>query len=175
MSVLGLSDAKNHLNIPSTTTTYDTELQAFIDGAEAAIAQQVGPLSTSTVTKRVPGYGWNLHLPVYPAVSLTSVTPTGSVTALTLSTLYLDSESGTVSRNDLGFFTGSAYDVVYVAGRSTVPANLLQSVKDRLKLDWVSQRGGASRPGSNTDGPAVKSWPEILADLEPNRLRTLGA
>lgn len=169
MSALSLADAKKHLNI--TVADYDTELQTFIDSAEATIAQRIGPLSTVTVTARVPGYGWNLHLPIYPAVSLTSITVVGSTTTLTLTDLYLEQDSGTVSYNGSSFFSASAYDVVYVAGRSPVPADLLMAVKKRLKLDWADQRGGA-RPGATTTEVVIneeRKLEEILAryDLLP--------
>jgi hypothetical protein len=145
MSALTLADAKTFLNI--TAATYDAELQTFIDAAEAAIAQRVGPLTTSSVTKRVPGYGWNLHLPIYPAVSLTSVTPVGG-TALTLSDLHLEGDVGAVSYNGGSFFTSPAYDEVYTAGRASVPADLLMKVKFVLKYLWNTQRGTGVRPGA---------------------------
>lgn len=176
MSVLDLAAARTHLNI--TGSSYDTELQAFIDAAEATLAQRVGPLSTTSVTKRVPGFGWSLHLPVYPAVSLTSVTPIGG-TAITLTTLYLETNSGTVSRNDLGFFSSAAYDVVYTVGRSAVPADLLMAVKKLLKFMWKDQRGGASRPGQTPEviAPGRLFPPDVEELIEPYvRLQaTLGA
>lgn len=144
MSVLSLTDAKVFLNIDDTTS--DAELMAFIDAAEAAVAKRVGPLSTSTLTKRVPGYAWELHLPIYPAVSLTSVTPVNG-TALTIGDFHLEPDVGAVSYNSGSFFSSLAYDVVYVAGRSPVPTDLLELVKKRLKIDWNSQRGSAARPG----------------------------
>lgn len=152
MSALTLADAKTYLNI--TAATWDTELQTFIDAAEAAIAQRVGPLSTTSLTKRVPGFGWSLHLPVYPAVSLTSVTPVGG-SALTLSDFYLDPDVGAVSYNNGSFFSSFAYDVVYTAGRSPVPADLLMKVKATLKFLWSSQRGPTTRPANGPDAPAV--------------------
>jgi uncharacterized phiE125 gp8 family phage protein len=142
MSVLTLADAKTYLNI--TVATYDAELQTFIDAAEAAISQWVGPLAPVSVTKRVPGCAWNLWLPVYPAVSLTSVTVVGSATPLTLADLHLEQDSGGVSYNGGSFFSASAYDVVYQAGRSSVPADLLMAVKELLREMWESQRGAAA-------------------------------
>jgi hypothetical protein len=153
MSVLTLADAKTFLNI--TAATYDAELQTFIDAAEAAVATRVGPLSTSSVTRRVPGYAWNLHLPIYPATALTSVTPVGSTTALTLADLHLEPEVGAVSYNSGSFFNSAAYDVVYTAGRSPVPADLLMAVKELLRHLWTTQRG-VSRPGP---GPALDAQP----------------
>lgn len=161
--MLSLTDAKTYLNI--TGATFDTELQTFIDAAEAAIAQRVGPLTPASVTKRVPGYGWSLHLPVYPAVSLTSVTVVGSVTPLTLVDLYLDQPSGAVSYNGGSFFSAAAYDVVYSAGRSPVPADLIMATRELLRHLWTTQRGGA-RPGPATDIPG-------LAYAMPNRVLEL--
>lgn len=179
MSVLSLPDAKAHLNIEG--ETYDQELTAFIAAAEGALAQLVGPLSTSTVTRRVAGYGWGLHLPISPAVSLTSVTPVGG-TALTLGDLYLDQESATVSYTSGSFFYSMAYDVVYTAGRSTVPPDLLMAVKKQLKRMWSDQRGGANRPGATTAADQVAFSaqvgavaPDVLTLIAPYRLQVIGA
>jgi hypothetical protein len=174
MSALDLPAAKRHLNID--VDTYDVELTAMIASAEAILAQEVGPLSTSTVTARVPGYSWGLHLPVYPAVSLTSVTPVGG-TALTLGDLYLEKESGAVSYNGTGAFTSAGYDVVYTAGRSPIPDDLVQAVKDQLKHMWKSQRGGASRPGTAPEvlTPISPFAPEVEPVLRRRRLFTIGA
>lgn len=164
MSALGLADAKSHLNI--TSPDYDTELQTFINAAEAFIAQRVGPLAvTASLTKRVAGYGWSLHLPVYPVVTLTSVTPVGG-TALTLGDLYVDKNIGTVSYNlGAAFFSSPAYDVVYTAGRSPVPDDLLWKVKETLKYLWSSQRGGASRPGTSAPDLAAPTLEVFLDGL----------
>lgn len=177
MSVLDLTDAKAYLNIVGDAS--DTELTAFIAAAEAAVAQEVGPLSTSTVTKRVPGYAWNLYLPVYPAVSLTSVTVVGSATTLTVSDLYLDKDSGQVSYNGGSFFGASAYDVTYVAGRASMPADLLMAVRKMLRVMWVDQRRPSSKQGGEDAvqfSAQVGSLPsDVLMLTRPYRLQTLGA
>lgn len=152
MSVLTLADAKTHLNI--TGSTNDTELQAFIDAAEAAIGKRVGPLTSTSVTARVDGCAPALVLPTAPAISLTSVTPVGG-SALTLADLYLDTETAVIQWNRYGWFTADRYDVVYAAGRSTVPLDLLQAVKEMVRYLWDTQRGNA---------PASSG---ILPDSEP--------
>lgn len=162
MSVLTLADAKIYLNISA--ATYDAELPAFIDAAEAAIAQRVGPLTTASVTKRVPGYGWNLHLPVYPAVSLTSITPVGG-TALTIGDFHLELDVGAVSYNNGAFFASSAYDVVYTVGRSPVPADLLQAVKEMLRHLWATQQGSGTRPGTQAAAPAPGRMSDRVLEL----------
>lgn len=156
MSVLQIADARKHLNISG--TSQDTELQAIIDAAEAAIVMRVGPLVSTPVTFRAKGGGKGLLLTVTPALSLTSVTPVGG-TALTLADLYLDERAGLVTYNSGAFFTASAYDVAYAAGRTTTPADLLNAVKELVRHLWMSQRGPTRRPGSPPSDAAANTLP----------------
>lgn len=145
-SVLSLADAKTHLNI--TVTTYDTELQAVIDSAEATLANHVGPLQATSVTARVrPTGGCALVLPILPAISLTSVTPYAAA-ALTLADLHLETASGVVTYNSGLDFSAAYYDVVYSAGWSTCPNDLVFAIKELVRHLWTTQRGEARRPGS---------------------------
>lgn len=146
MSVLSLALAKTHLNI--TVSTYDAELQTVIDSAESMLGRLVGPLQATTKTSRVYPYGGcTLVLPTCPVVSLTSVTPY-SGGALTLSDLHLNTDAGTITYNTgVGTFPAQWYDVVYSAGRSTCPDDLLLAVKELVRHLWTTQRGGTTRPG----------------------------
>lgn len=137
MSALTLADAKTHLNI--TGSASDTELQTFIDAAEATIAERCGPLASTATTSRVEG-GATLVLPVSPAVSLTSVTPVGG-TALSLTGISLYGARGVVSYDSGAPFSERLYDVVYNAGRSSVPADLMLAVKELVRHMWATQRG----------------------------------
>jgi hypothetical protein len=177
MSVLTLREAEIHLNITNPTGETEAELQTFIDAAEAALASsRVGPIAPVTKTARVSGGGRTLLLPVAPAVSLTSVTPTGG-TALTLADLYLDKVAATVAYTSDSPFTAFWYDVVYVAGRAAndVPDDLLWVNKELLRLMWSAQRpfGGrfASAPASaepNTSIPGTaRLLDQLLADYPP--------
>lgn len=164
MAVLSLSDAKDHLNI--TGSTHDGELQAFINAAEAVIAAKCGPLSATNVTATVVGGSRSLVLPTAPVVSLTSVTPHEG-TVIAADELVTDLTTGVVSYYDSGWFGESHYTVVYVAGRSTVPADLLLAVKELLRHLWKTQRGGTRRPGSTDEGPAPAAY------MLPNRVAEL--
>lgn len=144
MSTLTLAQAKSHLNI--TGNTHDSDLQDVIDAAEAAISERCGPLSPTTVTARIPAAG-QLTLPVVPVISLTSVTPVDS-SALTIGDLYLDADSGVVEHNSGSTFSARYYTVVYSAGRSEVPADLLLAVKELVRHLWETRRGSTRRPGS---------------------------
>lgn len=156
MSTLPLAVAKTHLNV--TGTTHDGEIQDTIDEAEAAIAERVGPLVSTPTTVRVRGVSDALVLPVIPAISLTSVTPVDGA-ALTLADLYLDTEAGVVTYDSGGSFSARAYDVVYNAGRSSCPDDLLRAIKELVRHLWITQRGPTGRPGSGTSDAAANTIP----------------
>lgn len=151
MSVLLLADAKAHLNI--TNTVDDTELQTFIDAAEAAIGSKIGPLGSVSRTDRVRGAGKDLVLPVCPVISLTSVTPVGG-TALDPSSMVVDYKAGVIAyvaatQYNFARFPLPWYDVTYTAGRNvTASANpdLYQAIKEQVRHLWSTQRGPTSNP-----------------------------
>jgi hypothetical protein len=163
VSVLLLADAKTHLNI--TGDTHNTELQAMIDAAEAAIETYVGPLTAREVTQRVSGSGTYLVLHTLPVISLTSVTPYGG-SALTVGDLYLDAETGLVTYPTGVRFGSGVHTVVYQAGRTSVPKDLELAIKELVRHLWSTQRGsGQRRPGT--------APPEQLAATLPGAAYTL--
>lgn len=177
MSTLSLSDAKAYLNIGSSVdAARDAEITSTIAAAEAAIGQHIGPFTPTSTTARVRGGTLGLRLPVTPAISLTTVTPVGSTT-LTIGDLYLNKEAAVVTRNDGAGFTATFYDVVYQAGRPSVPDDLLEAIKALVQHMWQPQRGPV-RPGlqapdslSNTLLGAAYTFPirvnELLAPYTP--------
>lgn len=162
MSVLTLPEVKAHLNI--TVTTYDDELQATLDAAEAVITQICGPLTPTTVTDRVYTQGTDFALRVTPVISLTSVTSVWATTTADPTALFV-SPAGVVSWSNRrnAFFPGY-YDVTYVAGRNSVPESLRFGVKELVRHMWSSQQGGGARPGQ----PATATAPGFLI---PNMVR----
>jgi hypothetical protein len=163
VSVLTLADAKTHLNL--TGDTYDTELQAMINAAEALIETYVGPLTARAVTQRISAGGPYLQLHTLPVISLTSVTPYGG-TALTVGDLYLDADNGLVTYPTGSRFGSSVHTVVYQAGRTEVPEDLKLAIKELVRHNWTTQRGaGQRRPGTTP--------PEQLAATLPGAAYTL--
>lgn len=169
MSAVTLAQTKAHLNI--TVSTHDAELQSMIDGAEAAIAQKCGPLSSTATTERVRGGGNGLVVRVTPIVSLTSVTPVGG-TAYTLTDLDVDTTAGVITRASFGPFVTGRYDVVYQAGRATTPDDLLLAVKELVRHLWDTQRGPTRRPGSTASDTTANTIPGA-AYLFPHRVEQL--
>jgi hypothetical protein len=171
-----IPDVRNHLNI--TDGKYDDELANFLNAAVAAISQVVGPLEPTTVTRSVPG-GWRLILPDAPVVSVTSVTPVGTgLTALDLADLDFNLGAGLVDYGSGSAFPYSRYTVVYVAGRTTLPADLRLAVLELVRHYWVTQRGATSMPGSpvgdsygNTVPGAAYAMPFRVSELlAPHRI-----
>lgn len=155
MSVVTLAEAKTHLNI--TVATYDTELQDFLNRAEAALAVRIGPLSSVAKTERVRGWRCVLRLSHTPIISLTSVT---SIEGTTVSTSQLTTmPGGRVEFNQGGYFASRFYDVVYQAGRASLSDDLKLVVLELVRRLWSSQRGGSTRPGS---APSPEPTPDGL-------------
>jgi hypothetical protein len=154
VSVLTVQQARDYLNTQSTTSVSDAELQTFIDSAEAAIAKRCGPLApTATTASHVYGGSSCLSLPCTPAISLTSVTSaTGDVVSVADLSV---SKAGIVEYPSGGSFPARWYVVVYQAGRTTVPADLLNGVKQLVSDLFESQRGATTRPGLAPEVPAM--------------------
>ena len=178
MAVLTLPEVKTHLNI--STSDDDTEILEFIARAEAAIAAKCGPLQQESVTTRVRGYGRALAPKVTPILSLTSVTPVGG-SAVSLSLLHTPEHRlrgpSTIEYLDGQWFGSRWYDVVYVAGRSTVPEDLRHAVFEAIRYYWETQLGnapaGALPTGSDVDlvqtfgGPFGFPWSRVQHLIEP--------
>lgn len=155
MAVVTRAQIKTYLSI--TTADVDDELDALIAQAEAAIGRRVGPLEAASRTARVYPSGDALLL-LPPVASLTSVTD-ASGSALTVGDLFLNSESGVVTRNDGGSFTARYYTVVYSYGRSTCPDDLKLAVKEMVRHLWDTRRGPSRRPGSTASEITANTIP----------------
>lgn len=162
MSVVTLQQAKDHLNI--TVATYDTELQVFIDSAEAIIATRVGPLAPATLTERRMAINGVIALTTLPVISITTLQPVGSTGTIDPSLLYLDGDAGFLSWGTWPYSGGlvGGFNITYSAGRTAgqVPAGLLLAIKEFVRSLWdASQRGPTRRPGSRQSESAANTLP----------------
>lgn len=152
MALLTLDEAKAQLNI--TTTTNDTELEAYIGALTAVIEGHTGPVEDQEVTETADGRGPFLALLRPPVQSLTSLTPImDGGAALDVSSLYVDGPSGVVRRKDGGHFSGGPWTVVYTAGRGSIPPTINLAARMLLQHLWRTQlasaRGGLA--GGSSD------------------------
>ena len=133
MTLLTLAEAKTALNI--TVTTYDTELQDYIDGTIAAVEYLCGPTSSTGATEVIHGAG-ALVLTNTPVLTVTSVTG-DLVGARDMTYIRFDADSGVVrAKASVIPLLPDWYTVVYTYGRSSVPAAMKQAAKVILKHQW---------------------------------------
>jgi hypothetical protein len=152
IKVLPLQDAKDTVNIPAATSTYDAELQNMVDTVTSAIESLTGgPAVNRAISERCRLLGNSTALAVRkrPLVSVTSITDISSGQAMTLTDLDVDPATGIIQRKRLLPFYGWGpwYQVVYLAGWGTsVPAAF--NLSARLIVDhlWQTSRGPGQTP-----------------------------
>jgi hypothetical protein len=181
-ALLPLADAKDQLNIPQATTTYDTELQAYIATIETSLEGATGgPIVNRTITGEhatlLDGQTV-LLVRQRPLVSVTSIVSVASGTPLDISTgLDIDGNAGTIRRK-LGWpFFGPYFmwipdvQVTYVAGWGVqVPAAFNLFSRIVLQNLWDTQHGPSVRPSM---GGQDMTTPPGFAFAIPNRAAEL--
>jgi hypothetical protein len=152
VSVLSLQDAKDHLNIAQTTTTYDSEIQSKIATIQASLEKLTGgPIFTRTITERVEvgNHYRTLCVRQRPLVAVTSVTDIASGTAVPIGDIELDTNAGIIRRKlEFPFWArGPYFTVVYTAGWGTaVPPAFNEAARIILEHLWQTQHGPWQRP-----------------------------
>jgi len=156
-AVLPLGDAKDTLNIPQATTTFDSEIQSWIATIESSLEKATGgPLVNRVITaERAELLSGQTVIAVRqrPLVSVTQVTGAGGAPIDISGGLKLDVNAGLI-RRPLGFpFYGPFFAwlpevyVTYVAGWGTsVPAAFNSFARIVLQNLWDAQRGPAAMP-----------------------------
>lgn len=179
MSIVDLASVKLHLNIPSTDTRQDTELQRFIDAADDLARDFCGPIAAEMHTEWHDGGRPTIALDWLPVASVTSVTE--YVAASTWNLTYqplgssidsygytYDLDRGSITRRAVGqavsFPVGvKNVRVVYTSGRGgTAPASVFLGDLELIRHLWqLSQQGGRPRFGAagslDADGAMVPS------------------
>jgi hypothetical protein len=141
--IVPLAAAKEQVNIPAATTTWDEELRGYIAATTRAVEGTVGPVLKRTVIEIRPG-GHLLLLNATPVLALTSLTGVYSSGISYLpADLDVDLDNGIVRRKDGGWFVGPLR-VVYTAGRPVIPENILLAAKIIIQHLWETQRGSGS-------------------------------
>lgn len=165
-AVLPLQDAKDQLNIPQATTTYDSEIQSYIDTIRTSLERFTGgPAVNKSITERVEltANQTVLVLRQRPVVSVTSITSVSSGQAIDISAgLDIDPNAGTVRRLLAYPFYGPYFQwlptmsVVYVAGWGTqVPAAFNSFARIVIQHLWTSQHGPSARPSMGGEDMAT--------------------
>lgn len=176
VAVLPLQDAKDMLNIAQSKTTFDAEIQVWIDTIGAGLEKLTGgPLvnrSISEYCKALRSYR-EIAVRYRPLVSVTSITDNATGTVLPLTDLDVDTNAGIIRRKlQLPFWSrGPYYTVVYVAGWG-VPTPPAFNAAARIILAhlWETQHGPSTRPVLGGEETAVDYG---LGFAVPNRAAEL--
>ena len=163
MGIVSLSEVKDHLNIPATTTSLDEELRRFIDAASDLCEQYVGcVLGRETFTNEL--YNGNTDVLVLRnprAMSITSVYENG--TLLSAADYTLDPTGQRLFRVTSGTFNNPNYfgiwapgvnaiRVSYISGFTNPPPSAKQGVLEVIRHLWQTQRGSANVLTRNQTG-----------------------
>ncbi len=154
-AVLPLQDAKDMLNIPQTTTTYDNEISAWLATVESVLERFTGgPIVNRTITERATATAnWTaISVRQRPLVSVTSIVNVASGQAVDITNIELDANAGIIRRK-LGwpfvlFWAGPpVVTVTYVAGWGTaVPPAFNAAARVIIDHLWQIQHGPSVRP-----------------------------
>jgi hypothetical protein len=180
---LELEAAKDHLNIPGSSSTDNDELGKFLRRTERALVRRVGHVALSEpITRQFHGRGrrTTLCVDVLPIAVVLEVNAGGGVVpAATLggSGWYFEDDTDQrvgILRHTSSFGTSGA-TVQYRAGHVEIPEDLELASLELLRHLWKTQRGGLStRPGvrgERTDAadeeqtPKGFSWPKRVLEL----------
>lgn len=152
MALVTMAQAKVHLNIPTATTSFDTEVTTFVDVASALVegyADRVFSLNTSS--QLFNGGTDTFILRQSPVTAVTAVVTDG--TTLDSSAYDVDIANGivrTVTAQPVGTANVS---VSYTAGSATIPALAQHATLETVRHLWQTQRGsmGARNPLNGDD------------------------
>lgn len=169
---ISYEDVLEHLELTTATLTpsKQAELRGFLTSAVTEQENSVGPVAPRSMTRVVYPSSGVLLLPA-PVISITSITPAGG-SPLSLVGLDLSGLSAGIVRPGTAayWWTATAYTVVFVAGRTPVPQDLVEAALLRVQASYETQRGPATLPLSDGGdlGPS-SSYPLILRAQDKER------
>lgn len=147
--IVGLVEAKDHLNIAQSDTSQDEELRRAIAGASAVVEDIVGVVARRSFVQQLSGRGIStLLLSRLPVISVTSVVEDS--VSLSASD-YSITEHGVLTRLAGGVkwrwpMGTNNIVVTTVAGRPVVADNILDGTRDLIRVNFRPQLGGNRSP-----------------------------
>lgn len=144
--MITLEEAKLQLNIPSSNTTHDVELQAFVDAAIETVGRftgRAGLVRTVTGERHHVGHAWKLWLFQRPVQSVTSVARVDGTRTWNVADLDVDIDSGLLRVVDGPAFSG-LLQIDYEAGYVNVPDRFNLAARIIVQHLWQTQRGAVA-------------------------------
>ena len=147
-----LAAAKVWVAIASAVTTYDTLIELYIDAVCAQFNKYTKrQLKSRTLTEYYEGNGTpDLYTKEYPITSITSIhidtdRAYGAATLID-SSKYVSYDDGKIHLDQNTFSASAkANKIVYVAGYTTIPNDLVMAVSDQIK--WMFRKHLANQEG----------------------------
>ncbi|WP_431976176.1 hypothetical protein [Micromonospora haikouensis] len=142
-AIVGLAEAKKHLEIEANDHDRDDELRGFILSASMVVEDVVGVVARRTVTETASGGGRNIVLEKPPVLEVVDVRVDGAVVD---PSVYRWSPSGLLTHQG-GWPAGLRnVEVTYLAGKLVVPPNVVNATLELLRINWRPQEGGNYAP-----------------------------
>lgn len=185
--IVSLGEVKEYLNIPSTDKTRDGKILRALERATPAIEFICGPIIQRTYqNERYDGGGPWIMLRHRPIVGVNSITEYRGPIAYPLQQIqtpdqgtiysYQWESTGRIVRRTVGggqtpFPLGAnSVEISYVAGRTTVPANIVEGTCELIRVHFQLTQLGRPRPGgSQTD--EIEPGQQIMGFFIPNGVR----
>jgi hypothetical protein len=161
VTFLTLADAKAQCNIPTSTTTYDAELQGFVDAAQTVAESIAGTIVQRTITAEAyDGGNLRIILRKTPVISIQSITEYVGRSAFTLTSQPLgstadnygyeltDANAGVILRRSASGipmpFLGGEQGVIvsYTAGYATTPPAVRLGALMCVEAWWQNSQQG---------------------------------
>jgi hypothetical protein len=180
-AILPLQDAKDALNVPQATTTFDTEIASYIATIKANLEKATGgPLVNKVITGERAEMLSNQTVILVrqrPLVSVTSIASASGGNVDISGGLDLDVNAGTIRRK-LGLpFFGPFFswlpqcNVTYVAGwGASVPPTFNSFARVVIQHLWTSQRGPAALPMGGGEMVQIPGFGFLVPNLAAEML-----
>jgi hypothetical protein len=190
---VSLAEVKDYLGMPETHTVDDGKLRDVIVASCQVVEFICGPVALRTLTEYPEYDGMDFVQTRYqPVASVTSVTEvygntTQDLTEVQLPDLtnnvwgfFVDKDTGIISRRSGGYpirflggsnqfrYYGSYVKIVYVAGRTTTPGNIMLGTKELIGHLWRQSQLNSQgrRPRTTQAEPVVV----VMGYAVPNRV-----
>lgn len=166
LPLISLAEAKEHLNIPATTTTSDEELRRFLDVATEMVENHCGQIfRRQTVITTRPG-GKSFYILDRPVLSVSSVVVNG--TTLDPLNYKIALDAGVLQLLvGSGIYPDSVV-ITYVAGYANPPEIARHATRVLVAHLWETQRGragGINRKGDDFAPGSTFTMPNRVAEL----------
>ena len=156
--IISLADAKAHLQMSATATTFDEELRGWIEATTEVVEDAAGcVIARRTIVERRSMRGFaRFALQRTPVISLTSVADVyGLMTWSDTSGFDVDGETGIVDVRLGTVPPCGPTTFTYVAGSPLVASRYTGAAKTILRHLWETQRAGVGGPGRRVGAAAA--------------------